>query len=175
MGRYSPFSFKGEIGRTELWLTTIAADIALALLGFLPVEQHSISLNVTGSWGESTVGYATALEPITLQSELFLAVFYVSQIAIFWIVGATYVKRLHDLGYSGKWLLLILASIALFSTVSLAIYSRGATSIPLEIVKLVALLPAGLVGGYFMISMYLVRGDSGQRLRPANDMRNALP
>jgi uncharacterized membrane protein YhaH (DUF805 family) len=104
----NPFSFKGRIGLGRLWLTLILTSIASVILDFtIPIAQHKITF---GSFSSFT--FAVPVEPITTHSWLLFVVRFAITIPLAWILVAAIVKRLHDHGRSGKWLLIFVSVVA---------------------------------------------------------------
>ena len=73
-----PFSFKGRIRRTELWLSIFLSNLALSIL-----------ISLTSTRNENIMGIFI----------LFFEIFH------FWFALAQLVKRSHDIGNSG-WLVI---------------------------------------------------------------------
>jgi uncharacterized membrane protein YhaH (DUF805 family) len=95
------FSFDGRLNRARFWLILIATDIAAAvLLGILTAATGgSMTMGPDGSMptvGGGVVGYLVAL---------------VIVLAAFWIGLAVGVKRYHDRGKSGWWVLIALVPV----------------------------------------------------------------
>jgi uncharacterized membrane protein YhaH (DUF805 family) len=87
-------SLKGRISRQEFWLG-YCLTLAVVLLSIPLLQKLSLALRrpASGPW------YRSELEAALLMPRLAMFV------AIAWPLTAIFVKRLHDLGYSGWWLL----------------------------------------------------------------------
>jgi uncharacterized membrane protein YhaH (DUF805 family) len=87
-------SLKGRISRQEFWLGYFLV-LAVLFLSIPLLQSLSLGLRrpASGSW------YRNELEMALLIPKIAAAV------AMVWPLTAIYVKRLHDVGYSGWWLL----------------------------------------------------------------------
>lgn len=97
----SLFSFDGRLNRAKFWLILIATDIAVfVLLGILvAVTGGSMTMGEDGSMptmGGGVIGNLIAL---------------VIFVAAVWIGFAVGVKRYHDRGKSGWWVLIVLVPV----------------------------------------------------------------
>ena len=97
----SLFSFDGRLNRAKFWLILIATDIAVfVLLGILvAVTGGSMTMGEDGSMpsmGGGVIGNLVAL---------------VIFVAAVWIGLAVGVKRFHDRGKSGWWVLIVLVPV----------------------------------------------------------------
>ena len=97
----SLFSFDGRLNRAKFWLILIATDIAVfVLLGILvAVTGGSMTMGEDGSMpsmGGGVIGNLVAL---------------VIFVAAVWIGLAVGVKRYHDRGKSGWWVLIVLVPV----------------------------------------------------------------
>ena len=97
----SLFSFDGRLNRAKLWLILIATDIAVfVLLAILvAVTGGSMTMGEDGSMpsmGGGVIGNLVAL---------------VIFVAAVWIGFAVGVKRYHDRGKSGWWVLIVLVPV----------------------------------------------------------------
>ena len=174
MGRYNPFSFKGNIGRAQFWLSTILAQLVALPAGILPVSVYEVRLNPPHSLGQETVYYATPLDP-TPENCAYLALFYALIIAAFWITFAAIVRRMRDLNRSLKWLFGVIAVFVLHTLLE-ALFSRpDAPFSVFEIANFVLMIPAIAVGTYGMIEMYFIRGNSLMRQLSSGVLRETQP
>jgi len=88
---FSFLSFNGRATRSEYWLTQVASFIAY------------FGAVIAGAILEELARSSTALEPLLILSRLFiLGVF----LLVVWVGIAVQVKRWHDLGESGLWVLI---------------------------------------------------------------------
>jgi uncharacterized membrane protein YhaH (DUF805 family) len=173
VGRYNPFSFKGEIGRALFWLFTFIAQVVALPIEMLPVSVHEIRLNPPHGIGEETLSYATPLQPVTPENLTWLALYYLLIALAFWIMLAAIVRRMRDLERSVKWLLAVLALLVTHTTLE-ALFSRpDAPFSVFEIANLALLAPAVALGAYGLFEMYLFRGNSFLPKRTVDDLREA--
>jgi uncharacterized membrane protein YhaH (DUF805 family) len=166
------FSFEGCIGRMEYLGTLFALSILGIPLLLIPVTSHFVAT------GFSFAEYATPMEPVTPLSWAFFAAFYLLQTVAYWISFAAIVKRLHDLGRSGKWVLVVVGGLVIGIVVD-AIGSRLASPLSAHVLKIVAaivLVPTALLGAWGAFEMAVMPGYAGNRYDklPANDIRRSV-
>ena len=159
----NPFSFRGRIGRLRFLLTIVVAQLVQLATFFVPVERHIVV-------GTVPIGglflYSTPIEPVNARSWAFFALFYLMAIGAFWVFAAAAVRRLHDLGYSGWWVAVVLAVSALLEAI---VFWAPAY----WLISMIALIPFALLSGFGGFMMLFVAGD-GRAARTANDLRGPL-
>ncbi len=101
---------KGQIGR-RAYITPIAAFFAMAALSAFStgatISASSIGNALDNPWGMIGRGLDASVFsalPVPLQISLVIALFS----AAVWALFALTIKRLHDLGHSGRWSALLL-------------------------------------------------------------------
>lgn len=94
----------------------------------------------------------------------------------YWVFFAGTVKRLRDLGYSWKWLPLVIglgaASIAIT-----AFFPNSTNTISVaDVASILFLVPAAGIGGYGVFCMFLIPGGITRgKFLTKNDLRRILP
>lgn len=169
-----PFSFNGRMGRAQFWLTMIVGSSLAAALDAFPVKSHRWMLSTFGGFGESYIDYATPSEPVTVQSWVVLAAFYLLMAALYWVFFAAMVQRLHDLGRSGKWVPAVVGALLTIQAVE-AVFSRPGQPITiLEVAELIFMAPFCFIGAFGMLAMMFVPCASPSHTDglDASDMRN---
>src|SRR5262245_35636125 len=136
----NPFSFAGRIGRARMWLIMIVANLVGVALSVFPVSSRKVVLGTS-----SSITYAIPLEPVTAESWILLAVFYLITIALYWVVAATMVKRLHDRGRSGKWVAYVFAGLVVFTALEAVLSPLGPA---FEIAVVILFMPVAMVGAW---------------------------
>lgn len=111
----NPFSFKGRIGCGTLWLTLLALLPVQFLADLIPVTHHEIVSGDASGFSRSSVTYSTPAEPMTLESWCLFALFCLLYFGILWVSLAAFTKRLHDLGRSGRELLIFAGGVAVLT------------------------------------------------------------
>lgn len=172
MGWTTPFSFRGSIGRGQLWATLLPAGAVELAASAIPVTRHHMVLSTYGGSGESYVDYATPAEPVTWLSWAFFAAFTVIMVAVFWATAAAMVKRLHDVGRSGKWVAIVFGGLALSTAIAAAPSLSNAPAPIANIASIVVLIPTCLLGVFGLFQMMVVGGETGHRQElPEGDLR----
>jgi len=151
-------SFNGRTGRLQVWLTMILTGVVQVATTYIPVTSHHVVLSNYGGFGEAYINYATPTEPALVQSWMFVSVFYLIATAASWIVLATLVKRLHDLGRSGKWAAVIVCALVVHLSLEAIFSSPNAPISIFEIANLIFIAPFCLVGAWGMFEIMIVRG-----------------
>ncbi len=159
----NPFSFRGEIGRARMWFTLFGVTILGVATELLPVSQQTLLLSTYGGYGRSTISYFTPLEPITLQNWAWLAVSYALVGVLFWLLAAAAVRRLHDLGRSGKWVGYFFAGFVASSLLEAAFARPGAPLSTFDIVSMVLFVPFYAIGTWGFFEMLFIRGYRDRR------------
>jgi uncharacterized membrane protein YhaH (DUF805 family) len=95
------FTFNGRLNRAKFWLILIAADVAMfVLLGILMAATGgSMTMGADGSMPEMGGGVVGSLVALVII------------LAAVWIGLAVGVKRYHDRGKSGWWVLIALVPV----------------------------------------------------------------
>ena len=158
----NPLSLKGSIGRTQLWLTLVVVGVLDVALLLVPEEHHRWVLSTLGGFGESYVDYATPIKPITTLSWVLFVISNLGSLVAAWVVLAALVQRLHDLHLSGKWVLAVIGSLTVSTTLE-AIYSHpGQPLSGVDVVAMLLIVPAAFVGAGGILLGLFVRGYESQ-------------
>lgn len=162
----NPFSFKGRVGRARFWLTMFILNVIALALSVFPVTAHTIVLGTFGGWGESSISYATPMEPVTAQSWVLFAIFYLLTTAILWIAAAAMVKRQRDIGRSARWMAYFLGALAVSTAWEAALSRPGAPLSIFEIANMIFLVPFIAIAAWRMMEMLFVRGETATSIKP---------
>lgn len=166
----NPFSFRGDMGRLQFWLTLIVLSVVSAIADLLPVNSHE--LVAKSPLGQATAGYATPIEPLTFWSAGWFVLYVASVLLFFWLTATAVVQRLNDLGVSWKWAAGTLVGFVAAMIWSFAFAHSDPRINPVDVAGFILWLPVCLVGGVGMFMMYLVPGYRSRRDRlPDNDLR----
>jgi uncharacterized membrane protein YhaH (DUF805 family) len=157
----SPFSFNGKIGRAHLWLTLVVASVIGMISDLVfPVSEHKIVLSNFGGYGESSIRYATPVEPVTILSWITFGASCLIAILLFLAINAGVVKRLHDLGQSGKWVAFFYGTVVIVTALEVALPFLGIPRTIIDVATTFLFVPICIVSGVGMFMMLFLSGDS---------------
>jgi uncharacterized membrane protein YhaH (DUF805 family) len=131
-----------------MWLTMIVVGVIEGALSFFPfpVSAHKVVLSPF-----SSITYPIPMKPVTAQSWGLLAVFYLLTIALFWVIAAAMVKRLHDRGRSGKWVAYFFGALAVFLALDALLSLLGPA---FEVASMIFFAPLALLGALGSLEMF---------------------
>jgi uncharacterized membrane protein YhaH (DUF805 family) len=173
------FGFKGCIGRGQMWLIYLLAG----LVEFVPapngLEIREVRFRSLGALGgEGHFAYPQIVGPVTGMDWVMMVGYFILLVGAIWIIAAAMVKRLHDRGRSGKWLVVFFGGLTLGTVISVSLRNTGSWFIPLDIFNLIfsiALCAIGVFGAFeiFVMPGRNSRNDSatdrpGEVVNPTN-------
>jgi uncharacterized membrane protein YhaH (DUF805 family) len=95
------FSFSGRLNRAKFWLILIATDLAAFVVFAILVAMGGGSMDMTADGAMPTLGGGIVGAIVAV----------VVWVAVVWIGLATGVKRFHDRGKTGWWVLIVLVPV----------------------------------------------------------------
>lgn len=127
------FSFEGRVDRLTWWVAQLALGVVFAIIFFV----FSMTLGPTAA--------------------------FLSVVPLYWSLTALNVKRLHDRGHSGWWLLvLVLAGvIGASSSVMLPLLAGDRTIVQIAVGLIGAAIVLGIWSFWLTIQIMLLRGSPG--------------
>ena len=163
-------SFKGSIGRTELWAMVFAVSLLSLLLQLIPTSEYFVVLY--GGLGMNILSYATPEQPSSPVSWAWLILYYFGVIGSYWLLTAAQAKRLHDLGYSARWIVYVIEALALSTSVEAMFGPPGKDLSLFDVLDLALTIPASVLGA---IGMFMMLFLPGEKLPLAeNDLRREI-
>lgn len=163
----NPFSFKGNNGRLQLWLTLIVVSIAETTLGFIPITTHNYK-----SANGLEVSWVTPLEPVTIESWMWFAFYCVGVAAIVWLLASAMARRLHDLGYSANWLALFFCGFVAIMVIALWMDTNKVSEAVQNVVAFAMIIPLAVLGMMGYVQMFFIAGYKSRHDRMSDgDLR----
>jgi uncharacterized membrane protein YhaH (DUF805 family) len=152
------FGFRGTIGRVRMWLTYLTCTSAMIVVP-VPHGLDAVEVHKTSMGGTFDASYLYVDGRLDLQGWIAVLAFLAVELLLLWIILAAIVRRLHDHGFDGRWLLLPIAGFAILDLMTLFVLPEHGDGISAAgILALLVLVVTALPGAYGAFLVFILRG-----------------